>query len=104
MTSQKLAKKKLTKSKKKLQKIDSQNLPTSPLTFPSIRKLALCTRRVNPALDPGGSCKGLVETSAVTGRKRLITVRERPVTVRAKLATVRARLATLRARLATVRF
>ena len=34
---------------------------------PSTRpiKLALRARGVNPALDPGGRCKGLVETSKV---------------------------------------
>ena len=64
---------------------------------------ALRARRVNPALDSGGSCKGLVETSGATIRARLATVRARLATVRARLATVRARLAKVRARLDTVR-
>ena len=62
-------------------------------SIPSIRKLALRVRRVNPALDPGGRCKGLVVISAATIRTKLATVRARLATVRARLATVRARLA-----------
>ena len=36
-------------------------IPPDPPTNPI--KLALRARGVNPALDPGGRCKGLVETS-----------------------------------------
>ena len=39
---------------------DTFDLPSHPI--PPI-KLALRARGVNPALDPGGRCKGLVETS-----------------------------------------
>ena len=64
-----------------------------PTIHPTIRKLALRARRVNPVLNPGMRCKGLVETLAATVRARLVTVRARLATIRARLATVRARLA-----------
>ena len=35
------------------------------LHIPSLSK-SRCVRHVNPTLNPGGSCKGLVETSAMT--------------------------------------
>ena len=40
---------------------DTFDLPSHPSIHPI--KLALRARGVNPALDPGGRCKGLVEAS-----------------------------------------
>ena len=69
-------------------KIDAKNM-----WFSTFSKLALRARLVNPALDPGESCKGLVETSGAAIRARLATVRAKLATVRARLAKVRGILA-----------
>ena len=57
-------------------------------SHPSI-KLALRARCVNPALDPRGNAKEVVEKGSGTIPTRLATVRARLDTVRARLARVK---------------